>query len=200
MNKLKSSFKKALKIAVVVLIGMVILGIIVGKDKDAKQPNTETADKSKAAEQATTKTEVSTNTSKTIEGIEPVDVYGNFEKKGFKVDKQISTDDGSLFICTSEDNGIQYEAKVFCESGVTDVTTIRLSATRINPQYNKVDDMKPFLKFGCSVPYTGFDAAKVSEFIDHNYNKNKASIVISGVKFTIYVPTQFARMIDVEKE
>lgn len=135
--------------------------------------------------------------SNSIQGLKPVDIYGSFQKKGFSLDKEIGTD-GSIFTNKNTDNGIDYLVETYCESGINDVTSIRLTATRINPQYNKVADMKPFLKFGGSVPYEGADSEKINAFIDQNYNKNKSSIVISGVKFTIYCPTEFMRMMDIE--
>lgn len=132
-----------------------------------------------------------------ILGITPIDVYGNFENKGFKVDKQISSD-GSLFICSSEEGGISYEAKTFCASGVSDVTSIRLTAVRITPQYNSLEDLKPFLIYGCSIPYDASDINKIKDFIKSNFNKDKSFIIVSKVKFTIYAPTEFLRIVEIE--
>lgn len=137
-------------------------------------------------------------TVKNIPGIQPVDIYGNFEKKGFQVEKQV-TSEGATFICTSEEDGIDYEVKAYCEEGVSDVISIRLTATRINPQDNSLSDLKPFMYYGCSIPYDGSDPLQVRQFINKNWNNDKASTLISGVKFTIYCPTQFARMIEIEK-
>lgn len=134
-----------------------------------------------------------------IKGVTPVDIYGNFENKGFEVDKHIEGD-GSLFICSSEENGIKYEAKVFCENGVNDVSSIRLTAFRSLPQYNSLEDLKPFLIYGCSIPYEGYDIDKVTAFINNNFNKNNASIVVSNVRFIIYCPTEFLRMIEIRKK
>jgi hypothetical protein len=136
--------------------------------------------------------------SKIISGIEPVDVYGNFEKIGFITSKNIDAD-GATFINTSSSNGIDFNVETYCESGVNDVTSISLQATKMYPQNNKVGDMKSFLKYGCSIPYDGAEPEKVSQFIDNNYFNNKASIIISGVKFTIYCPTEFARLMVIER-
>ena len=133
-----------------------------------------------------------------IPGIVPGDIYLNFEKLGYKIDKQINTD-GSFFICSSTKNGIDYEVKIFCENGVSNINSIRLTATRIYPQYNKVGDLKPFLKYGCGVPYDGANPIEVSSFIDANFFKKNTKIIIAGVKFTMNCPTEFMRMIDIEK-
>lgn len=189
MNTIKLGFKKALKIAVFVLLGMAILGYFVSKEKK------------EGIDQKTQSKEPNQNDqtiSKIRPVINPVDVYGNFEKKGFSLDKQI-TSEGSTFTNKLIDKGIEYTVETYCENGVDNVTSITLSANRILPQYNKVEDMKSFLKFGCTFPYDGSDLKKIKAFIEDNYYKNKASINISGINFTIYTPTQFARMIEIEK-
>ena len=134
-----------------------------------------------------------------ISGIQPPDVYLNFEKIGYETDKKISAE-GSFFYSTFSEKGIDYSVTTYSDKDINLVNAIDLQATRMIPQMNKVTDMKPFLKYGCSIPYDGADAGKINEFIDANYYKNKASIVISAVRFTIFVPTQFARLITITKE
>ena len=189
MNTIKLSFKKALKIAVFVLLGMAVLGYFVSKGKTEKEINPlENKEQNK--------------NSKVINAspaINPVDVYGNFEKSGFSLDKKI-TSEGATFTNKLTDKGIEYIVETYCENEVDNVTSITLSANRILPQYNNVEDMKPFLKFGCTIPYEESNAPKIKAFIEQNYYKNKASIIISGVKFTIYTPTKFSRMIEIERE
>lgn len=212
MLKAKFSFFNNVVVGIIVLVGLIIAGSDlpkpVEKPKSAEQQKevVKETNKEDAKPQAPINTDTTpiqqSNTekaSKIIEGINPVDIYGNFEKKGFKVDKQI-TNDGSFFICTLDDKGINYEVKTYCEKGVNDVTMIRLMATRSLPQYNNVNSMKPFLLFGSTIPYDGADADKARDFINQNYSKDKASIVIGGVKFTIYCKTEFTRMLDIEKE
>ena len=134
-----------------------------------------------------------------ISGIQPPDVYLNFDKIGYKTDRKISTD-GSFFYSTFSEHGINYSVTTYSDKDINLVNAIDLQATRMFPQMNKVTDMKPFLKYGCSIPYDGADVEKIKSFIDANYFNNKASIIISGVKFTIYVPTQFARLITIAEE
>lgn len=199
MLKEKFLFWQKRTVRVIFTVGVLLVGMIISSPKgDKSDKNTDTV--TKKAKETTVYLQDSETVDKFIKGIVPVDVYGNFgEDKGYKLDKRISPD-GSLFICSSEQNGISYEVKTYCENNANDVTSIRLSATRTNPQYNTVGDMKPFLKYGSSIPYDDANIEKVNAFIEANYFKNKASIVISGVRFTIYTPTQFARMINIERE
>ncbi len=190
------------------LLGLATIGYFADKDKRKIEANGQTnkiEDNDSAKPDTILETASNRNNqskkfnTKTIQGIQPVDVYGNFEKRGFLVDKKI-TAEGSIFTNTFTENGIDYSVETYCEDGVTNVTSITLNAIRMYPQYNTVVDMKDFLKYGCTIPYDGADIPKVKDFIENNYFRDKATITISGVKFTIYSPTQFVRMLDIEKE
>jgi hypothetical protein len=137
--------------------------------------------------------------SKSIPGLSPGDIHLNFEKKGFSIEKNI-TSDGSTWTNKKSINGIDYQVVTYCNKGVNAVDNIRVWAMRSEPQLNKVEDMKAFLKYSVSIPYDGYDQNKVNEFIDNNYYNKNSSIVISGVKFTLSCPTEFVRQIDIEKE
>lgn len=139
----------------------------------------------------------STSSYKGLKSISAADIYPNFQDKGFTIDKQISSD-GSFFYCTKEYGGIKYDVTIYAEDNVNEVTEIKLNAYRNQANLNSVEDMKPFLKYAVSIPYDGADVEKVKNFIDKNYNKNKASITVSGVKFTIYCPSKFVRLVTVE--
>lgn len=141
----------------------------------------------------------SSDAEKNIPGITPVDIYLNFEKRGFSLEKQI-TDDGSIFTNQLTTDGIEYTVSTYCEIGVNNITSIRLMAYRSDVQYNDVLDMKKFLKFGCSIPYDGSDIELINDFIEQNYYKKKSVITISGVEFTMNAPTEFIRTIYIERK
>jgi|GEM_PF-4868388 len=148
---------------------------------------------------------VSSSTSETssnyegLKSISPADIYPNFQEKGFSIDKQISTD-GSFFYCTKEYGGIKYDVTIYAENNVNEVTEIKLNAYRNQANLNSVEDMKPFLKYAVSIPYDGADVEKVQNFIDENYDNNKASITVSGVEFIIYSPSKFVRLVTVKNK
>ncbi len=152
--------------------------------------------------------EISPNTAQTqksqvsykgLKSLAPADVYPNFEENGFKIDKKISMD-GSFFYCTKEFKGIRYDVSIYSEDNVNEITEMRIQADRINIGNTSKEDMKQFLKYGVSLPYDQADVEKVQNFIDKNYYNNKASISISGVKFTIYCPTEFMRLVTIQNE
>ncbi|MES2389269.1 MAG: hypothetical protein V4543_14810 [Bacteroidota bacterium] len=134
-----------------------------------------------------------------IEGLQAADIYANLEKKGYKVEKFIDSD-GAIYECSADQNGINYQVEVGCTKSVSDVTEIGLMATRVDYEYTDVEDMKPFLKYGCSIQYNGSDYVKISRFIDENYNVDGASTVISGVRFTIHSKNEYIRTVSISKE
>jgi hypothetical protein len=177
--------KKTFLIIAAVLFVLLIATIFTDEEKENK---TETADK--------TSSQPVEAEGKHIPGILPYDVWGNFKDKGFVSEKSINTN-GSYWTNYLDENGIRYDVRTYCENGVNHVDNVRLSAT-INTADKNTDALKAFLKFGCSIPFDGNDPQKIADFIDNNYNNDKASIIISNVKFTIYAPTKFARMIEIE--
>lgn len=85
---------------------------------------------------------------------------------------------------------------IYCENGVKDINEIRFMATRSFPQYNQVGDMMPFLKHACStILYEEHERRKINEFLDRNFNKDKSTITISRINFTLFSPTKFMRYI-----
>lgn len=133
---------------------------------------------------------------KIISGINPSDIYLGFEQNGFITEKNIDAG-GGIYTSKASTNGIDYIVETYSNSD-NNVTSVTLTATRISPQSNKISDMKIFLKYGCSIPYDGSDVEEIGKWIEQNYFKDKATTTIAGVKFTIYCPTEFARMIEIE--
>ena len=50
-----------------------------------------------------------------------------------------------------------------------------------------------------TIPYDTADIEKAKQFIESNYDNDNSSIIIGDAKFTVYAPTQLARMIDIQK-
>lgn len=151
----------------------------------------------KTAEKEVAKTGNLELNSKAIPGSVPVDVYQNFEDKGYKIDKQ-SGSDYNIWECTKKESGIDYDVKV--GSSTTDnIEMVRGSASLDGSEKKSPEAMKPFISYVASLQYTGNDLPKLHQWIDDNFNKKTATIIIGGVKFSLYAPSPFMRMIQYEK-
>lgn len=160
------------------------------------QPEKKQEDKEVVTETPVVKVKSSSNV---IAGLSPVDVYGNFEKKGFVIDKRF-TEKTASWTCTDTDNGIEYTSEVYATDDVGKVSSVEYTALRTNPERNSVEDMKAFLKYGASLPYDAAEPSKVAQFIEDNYYNNESHVIVNGVKFTLYVPSDYSRILSVEPE
>ncbi len=134
---------------------------------------------------------------KNIPGLQPVDIYLNLEKQGFVTDKHYSTEFGNSWDCKNSSTGIDYVVSVF-SSDISSVETLKATAMLTGQEDKGIEATKPFLKYIASVPFEGNDPAKVAEWIEDNFDKDKQTLVVSNVRFTIYAPTAFMRMLRVE--
>jgi|GEM_PF-5191702 len=144
---------------------------------------------------------INQNHSNVISGITPTDIILNFESKNFKTDRNLSSKFSTFDLSLSE-QGLKYDVSLICENGgVNDITAIDLHVERENPLSTSVEDMKPFLKYGCStIIKNEADLIKVKSFIDKNYFKDGASTTISGIKFTLAFKSEFTRLLVIETE
>lgn len=138
-------------------------------------------------------------TSQVIPGANPVDIYLNLENKGFKIDKQLGgSEKGCFWFCDKSESGFDYNVTI---SSMTpgEIEQVKISAfiNGSDPD-KKIIAIKPFLKYVSTLPYEGSDTNKVTNWIEENFNKDKASIVIGGAKFTMNA-SKFMRLIYIEK-
>ena len=135
----------------------------------------------------------------TIPGLLPVDVYLNMEKNGFKTSKDLGGEYGNSWKCTSTEAGLDYTVEIFSHGSST-VETVSATARVIDVQSKNISATQQFIVYVSSLPYEGSDPIKVAKWIDTNFNIDKASITISKVKYTIYAPSKYVRMLSIERE
>jgi len=182
-----NTFQQTLKFAVAVITSAAIISGC-GDNKTTT-----------ANEKTTTETNsVANKTGNKIPELKPVDVYLNLEKQGFTTTKQFSSEYGNSWDCKNSSAGIDYIVNVFSDD-VNSVERVRATAMLNGNENKQIIATKPFLKYVASVPFEGNDPAKFAEWLDKNFNKDKQSLTISDVKFTIYAPTNLLRMLDIEK-
>jgi hypothetical protein len=138
----------------------------------------------------------SSNNPKAISGMMPVDVYLNMEKQGFTTDKQLGGEYGNLWLCTKKTDEIDFEVKCFSHD-VSSVETVRADAMITGSK--RPEALENFITMCATFPYTSAKPDDAKEWVVKNFNNNKATTVINGVRFTIYSPTRFVRMLELEK-
>lgn len=182
-----NSVQQALKLALTVITSAAIISGC--GDNRATPNNDKTSTESNA---------VATKSDNKIPGLKPVDVYLNLEKRGFTTTKNFSSEYGNSWDCKSSSAGIDYSVNVFSDD-VNSVERVRATAMLNGNEKKQIIATKPFLKYVASVPFEGNDPAKFAGWLEKNFNKDKQSLTISAVKFTIYAPTKLLRMLDIEK-
>ena len=185
MEKRKATNKKIIKVFFGI-IGFLIVLTLFSKVLSGNEPQVAV----KAAEPITSK--------KGIEGLNAVDIYLDLEKKGYTVDKQYNSKDGTLYFCDKKETAIEYNVTMFKNTS-DKVEEIKISGTLTGLDNKNIIAVKPFLKYISTVQYEGSDTAKITQWIEDNFNNDKASTIIGEAKFSIFAPSQFTRLVVIEK-
>lgn len=133
---------------------------------------------------------------KTIKGIMPSDVYLNMEKQGFTTVKDFDSL-GNCWTNKKNYSGIDYQVLTFSSSGISGVDNVRATVL-IDATQKKISATLPFFIFVSSLPYDGSNPQQAAKWIQSNFNKNKATTVIGGVKFTLLAPSTLIRIMIIE--
>jgi len=133
---------------------------------------------------------------KYINGLSPVDVYMNFEKIGFSTEKQLNPDYGNLWINSLSENGIEYKVETYSKN-IENVISVRGTA---KIKGNKdIIATKQFFKFLGTLPFGNNNPKQTQQWIDKNFNNDKAIMIMGDVKITMFAPSKFVRMMTIEK-
>ena len=140
-------------------------------------------------------------TSRYLPGLHAKDIYQNMKKQGFKIELIKTKDfDGYAYFCKLSQGGINYEVSLASFSNKeSEVETVR-GTVLIEAAANKnIITSKWLFDYLVTIPFTGNDPEKVKAWLDANFDKDGQSLVVSGVKFTIFAKTPFMRMLTIEK-
>jgi hypothetical protein len=130
---------------------------------------------------------------KVIPGLMPVDVYGNLTNKGYKLDRQMGAG-GSLWTCTKSENGIDYNVTLGGDG--MNVEELRINAICTAPK--SALSVKQFFVYMASLQYNGASPQRAQQWLNANYNNNKATAVFGPARFTIYAPNKWTRYLNVQ--
>jgi len=127
-----------------------------------------------------------------IPGIMPVDVYLNYDKRGFKT-KKIYNQGGNLFESKLRDDGVEYSVTAFSRVNhkVESITGLAM----IKEFHNYASDLKPFIELLTTLPIKNFDNSAAKSWLTKNYNNHQATYTDkqSQVKLTMIAPTKWMR-------
>lgn len=184
MEKRKAMNKKIIKFGCLPILLLLILVAIIPKGG---------SDDAKKADESTVSTESTNN----ISGLAPVDVYLNLEKQGFKTKKQLGGEYGNLWTSTQSYDGMDISVETFSYN-TNSVVSVQASVM-VDVNYKNIIAGKQFMRYISSLPYDNSKPDDAVKWVDENYDKDKASTEIGGVRFTIYAPSVAVRMLRIEK-
>lgn len=141
--------------------------------------------------------EEQTDESVYIEGLDPWLSNSALKEYGFTTDRDMSTD-GCTWTAERKDLGITYTTLIFSHKDADKASSFRLTIM-VEPGIENIRKGKWMMRELSGIPYAGSDAVKAYNWVDENYNNDNASIDISGVRFTISSPTDFVRILNLNK-
>jgi hypothetical protein len=132
-----------------------------------------------------------------IDGLMPVDVYLNMEKRGFRTEKNfMGSEYGNVWTNKKEELGIEYEVTTFSHNA-HGVENVRATAW-VDMVNKRIEAAIPFFKFAASFPYEKSEPEKAQKWVEGNFNKNGATTAIGGVRFTMHAPSEMVRILLIE--
>jgi hypothetical protein len=122
-----------------------------------------------------------------IPGLEPVDVYLNLEKKGFKTTKHYG-DSQNTFVCELEEDKCSYTVTAYTPAGsANSVKTVQVMAQWFGPNDDAATDkLKPFMGFAATFPYDGATPEEARRWVEANLGKETSESFGGGVKFELF--------------
>ncbi|NDW11257.1 hypothetical protein [Dysgonomonas sp. 520] len=172
--------QRILVIAIAIIFILLIIAIIAPKSTPTDQES-----------------QVTENIEKYINGLEPADVYLNMEQQGFET-QYLPNEFGSLWISSKKVQGIDFRVEIY-SSNRKNLESVRATAM-IDITQKDIQSTQQFLLYVASIPYDSSNYEAVAKWLKDNFNNDKASIVVSGVRFTISAPTKMVRILNIEKE
>jgi len=122
------------------------------------------------------------------------DIYMNFDKRGFKIDKQIETEHTNI-LCTLNDSDVRYNVMAI---GCSPDQIIKVTATVLDYSGKNQKEVSDFFGFVATLQYEGADPEKAKKWAMENSNNNGASTVISNVKISINFKTVNSKLLTLE--
>lgn len=132
-----------------------------------------------------------------IAGLDPWLSNRALQEYGFTTDKNLSSD-GCFWTAERKDFGITYTTVMFSPKDAEKASSFRLTIM-VEPGIENISKGMWMMKELAGIKYDCSDNVLAAEWVDKNYNNNNASIDIGGVRFTISAPSDYARILNINK-
>lgn len=126
-----------------------------------------------------------------IPGLIAADVYPNFEKIGFKVDKQIKNDYTNI-LCTLSERNIKYTVSI---DGCSPDDLIRVTASVLDNSGLNKKETEDFFGYVATLQYKGAEPEKARQWVKDNINNDGAELTIGCTRFRINFKTQRSKIL-----
>lgn len=131
-----------------------------------------------------------------IPGLSPTDVYLNLEKEGFSTEDSFNSEYGNLWTSKRSVAGINYTVETFSYN-VDNVVSVKATAM-VDVNGKDIVATNHFFQFVSTLPYTNANPEQAASWVTKNFNHDKAATQIGGVAFTMFAPSQYVRMLQIE--
>jgi len=133
---------------------------------------------------------------KAIKGLQPVDVYLNFENMGYTTHKALSGDLKSWISTKVLPGGtLTVEAN---SADTKSVETVR--ATAMVDVTGDIQNTRDFFKTVVSLPYENSNYDINTKWINSVFNKTEGDTIVNGVRFTFKSPSKMVKILTLEKQ
>lgn len=131
-----------------------------------------------------------------LPNVVPSGVYLTLEENGFQTEKNLDPVNGCLWTSKKEMAGIEYTVEQFSPDSPSKTQSIRATAQLLGGE-KQIQASLWLFKAIATTPFPGEKAKQAMEWVEGNFDNDKVSTSIGGVKLEMYAPTQFVRMLRV---
>jgi hypothetical protein len=110
-----------------------------------------------------------------------------------------SDDYGYSAVWVRQPSGLDFRLDTYSKDDKKKVESIRMTGRIVNQQEKSIEATRMYIMALASLNYTGADEGRAKQWVSDNFYTDKATTDIGGVRFTIYVPSEWVRMLTLEK-
>lgn len=196
MKNEKPFYKNGWFLIISSVVGLIIVGSFLEEGEQEIKKEKSNSSKYQAEKNDGDKIAASGQASVYIPELNPTDVYLSLEEIGFTTEKDLGSSYGNFWTSTLNKGGIEYTVDVSSDD-VNKVQSIRGTAINSNRSPGEVKQFFKYLVDGLFL-YNNKDDSRVDNWIENNFNNDKAVTSVGKVKIRISAPSSIIRIIRID--